>query len=216
MAIYARRNWIITNFGPNIVLTQPLKAGQVLVYDECKGSFINEDGSTALSGAVPIVPDIPARDALIPTLDPGSMVFVEDSGNGNHEYAVYMWNGTSFITISTQNSAEADANTISFTLYYNSPAVNLLGSILPGHRAVNITVDVVIPFDGPGATLSIGDAQNGVTGLMDTSENDLTSIQDFMTEGKYVYTGTQEVNFSAYYTAMGSTQGQAEIIVSYV
>lgn len=215
MGIYARRNYIITNFGPNIVLTQPLAAGQTLIYDQTKGSFINQVGS-ATAGAVSVVADIPSRNALTPSLNPGALVFVQDSGTGSHEYALYMWDGNTYQTISTQNSAEADANTVSYTLNYNSSPSILLGSIAPGHRAVNITVDVITPFDGVGATLSVGDAQNGPTGLMDTTQNDLTTIDQFMTEGKYVYTGSVDENFFIYYSAAGSTQGQAEIIVSYV
>lgn len=214
MAVYARRNWIVTNFGPNIVLTQPLAAGQTLVYDVSKGSFINENGGGSSAGEIPIVANIAARDALIPSIGPGQLIFVQDAGSG--EYAIYMWSGAFFTTISTQNSAAADANTVSFLLEYNSPATILLGSISPGHRAVNITIDTLVPFDGIGAGVSIGDLQNSPTSLMDIDQNDLSLVDQYMTEGKYVYTGTQEVNFLAYYTAAGSTMGQAEIIVSYV
>ena len=213
MAIYARRNLIFTNFGPNVLLTQPLQPGQTLVYDPDIGSFVNENNSAA-SGSVIVVADIPSRDALSPTLGIGALVYVQDTGSG--QYALYMWNGSAFITMSTQNSAEADANTIVYDLNYNSPATIVLGNILPGHRAVNITVDVITPFDGAGATLSIGDLQFGPTGLMDTSQNDLATVQDYVTEGTYVYTGTDPVEFLAYYSASGSTVGHAEIIVSYV
>lgn len=51
MSIYARKNFIINPSGPNVLLTQPLTNGAVLVFDAALGSFVNQSLSDLITGA---------------------------------------------------------------------------------------------------------------------------------------------------------------------
>lgn len=218
MSIYARRNWVISQFGPNIVLTQPLVGGQVLLYDALKGSFINAPAQDVPgSSAVITVDNITQRNALSGLSD-GTLVFVKDTGNGSNEYAMYMWSTTTltWLTIATQDSANTDANTFTFTLNYNSPTTIDLGKISAGHRAVTVSISVLVPFNGATPTVTIGDDTNGSSDLMSTSENDLEATGEYQSSGNFVYPPGDETVVKAYYNSGGSTIGQAVIIVSYV
>lgn len=266
MAIYARRNLLIASFGPNVLLTQPLTNGQVLVYDAQRGSFINSPGSelftasnqgtgvpvfdekvgsdfefntlvagpnvtidkvgnninisanVAGAGVVLVVPNNASRDALIPDLTNGALVFVQDDGRGNHEYALYIWSASSssFKLVSTEDSSNVDARSIAYTLNANSDSEIILGHISPGSRVVDVSIRILVPFDGVAPTVSIGDDINGNSVHMRVTDSDLTVLEQFQTESNFIYTGTQEVDVKAYYSADGSTIGQAQIIVSYV
>jgi len=262
MGIYARRNLVIANFGPNVLLTQPLTNGQILVYDAQRGSFINAsneissaanlgtgvpvfeeqsgttlefnslvagenvqitntDGNITISAnsssesVVQTVPNIAARNALT-GLANGALVLVQDTGTGSDQYALYMWLNSTWITIATQDSAETDANTFTYTLNFNSPTTIPLGYISAGHRGVEITVDVVTAFNGLNPSLTIGDAINGPASLMPANLNDLTTAGNYDTEGNFVYAGPNDTLINVYFNSGSSTVGQAIVIVSYV
>ena len=160
---------------------------------------------------------IAERNALTGVVD-GNLVLVKDIGNGSNEYGLYMWMAAtnSYIVLSTQDSAIMDGNTWTYTVNYDSAPVIVLGSISSGHRAMNVTVKVIVPFNGTLPLLGIGDDVNGSGSVMSASENDLASAGQYAAEGTVVYTGSVETPIKAYYTANGSTAGQAKIILSYV
>lgn len=269
MSIYARRNLLIAAFGPNMLLTQPLQAGQVMLYDPTKGGFINSPSSDLVNAAnlgtgvhvydgkvglglngaelqfntlvagpnvsvdkignniqissnvsgpgsgVLVVLDIPSRDALIPSFTSDALVFVQS--DQDNEYALYLWDFTNtiFKKLATQDSAETDAKSLSYTLNFNSSSTIILGNVSPGSRVVGVSIRVITPFNGT-PLLSIGDDTNGVDVHMDPSFNDLTVLDQFVSESNFTYTGTQDTDIKAYFNTGGCTVGQAQIIVSYV
>jgi hypothetical protein len=216
MSIYARRNLLIASFGPNVLLTQPLTNGQVLVYDAQRGSFVNSPGSelftasnhgtgvpvfdekvgsdfefntlvagpnvtinkvgnniniaanVAGAGIVLVVATKADRDALIPSLTDGSMIFVQNDERGNNEYALYLWSASAhdFKLISTQDSSNVDARSLAYTLNANSPTVINLGDVSPGSRVVDakgrVTSAAAVP-SGTGSVTSVV-AGAGLTG----------------------------------------------------
>jgi len=266
MGVYARRNFVIANFGPNVLLTQPLTNGQVLVYNAQLGSFVNQPGSelftasnlgtgvpvfgekqgsdfefntltagagiditkdsqgnitisgnTSGAAAVLMVGTIAERNALT-GLSNGTLVFVQNTGTGSSSYALYMWNSntSTWTLIGTEESAEGDANTFTYTLNPSSPTKIPLGYISAGHRAVEITVNTLLAFNGSSPTLTIGDDTNGPSSLMASNLNDLENAGDYDSEGSFVYPGPNDTLINAYFNSGSSTIGQAIIIVSYV
>jgi len=264
MAIYSRRNIVLSAQGPNVLLTQPLTNGQVLVFDAQLGSFVNQPSSSLFSasnlgngvnvfaaqqgtdfefnsltagpnvqienvnGNIQIsanvsaqnnilrVADIPSRNALQNLAD-GALVFVNDTGTGSGQYALYMWNLSlsTWITISTEESAKTDANTYTYVLEFNSSSKIPLGYISSGHRAVEITVSVLGTFNGLNPSLSIGDDINGQSNLMDTSLTDLTQLGNYESSSNFVFEGNDTL-INIYFNSGGSSVGLAKIIVSYV
>jgi hypothetical protein len=265
MSIYARRNFVIANFGPNVLLTQPLTNGQVLVYNAQLGSFINQPGSelftasnlgtgipvfaekqgsdfefnsliagpnvqlanvdgniqisatgSTTSSSILVVNNIADRNAL--TVPDGTLVFVKDTGTGTMEYAFYMWSATAsaWVTLGTQESANSDANTFTYTISAGSATKIPLGYISSGHRAVDVSVSVLLPFNGISPTLTIGDDTNGAASLMTANDNDLTNEGEYNSSANFVYSGSLDTLINAYFNSGSSTVGQAIIIVSYV
>ena len=242
MAVFARRNLLIAAFGPNILLTQPLSTGHVSIYDADKKGFVNTpisdvifnnleagpninitqvDGKTLISassggaGGVLVVANIAARDALIPSFTGDSLVFVQTDTDG--EYSMYLWDyfNTTFKKIATQDSAETDAKSLSYTLNWNSSSTITLGNISAGGRVVDVSIRVITPFNGT-PLLTVGDDINGVAVHMDSDINDLTVADQYISESNFTYLDTLDTDIKAYFNAGGATVGQAQIIVSYV
>lgn len=135
-----------------------------------------------------VVADITARNALS-GLAAGDIVYVTDaSGNpadaGAGEYAVYLWNGSAFVLIATQDSARSDSLTSSVNLTPASSGSISLGRIGNGARVVAISVDVTEAFDGSFAFV-VGDAGDADR-LVDGNDVDLASV------GTYVITPTYQ------------------------
>jgi hypothetical protein len=187
------------------------------------GIFSAENGEKAAAlyveeGLVPVrtaqmtvVADIAERDALN-TLA-GDQAFVQDKGNG--EWAQYLWDGTVWIILSTEDSATVDADTIFLTVTFSDTGTLPIGTISNNSRVTLVTVDVITPFDGS-PTLTVGDSGDPAR-LMDDSLHDLTVAGDYHTDhSDYVYDGGSDVTINAYFDPGGSTAGEANIILSYL
>ncbi len=263
MPIYARRNLLISSFGPNVLLTQPLTNGQVLVYDAQLGSFINSPGSELFTatnlgtgqhvfhgkvgsdfqfdslvaganvqisettpgnitisanvrgaGVVQVVADIATRDSLIPTLPDGALVFVQH--DLDNEYSMYMWDLTlaQFRLLSTQDSADVDAKSLTYTITATSASEIVIGNVSPGTRVVEVSVRVIEAFDAP-AEVTVGDDLDHARHITG-DESDLELVEQFYSESAYVYGGVLDTDIKVFFSANGATQGVAQIVVSYV
>lgn len=211
MPLYSRKNLVINTNGPDpLKLLQPVSNGQVLIFDAALGSFVPEP----IDNVSVVATDISERDALASSLGEGATVFVKDTGQG--ESAFYLWDGSQFVLISTFDSAQTDAQTLSVDLTHSSPSQTVLGRVSPTSKVVNVYVVVTQEFNGTSPTLSIGDDTNGVDIHMAASLNDLTVADTYISGSSFVYTGSLEIEIKAYLNAGGSTQGQAQVLVTYV
>ena len=86
------------------------------------------------------VPTLASRDALHPL--PGDQAYVLDTGHG--EWAIYLWDGTSWLRHGNQRSDETDARTLvtSINLATRPSGTINLGTISAGRKILNIGVDV--------------------------------------------------------------------------
>lgn len=189
--------------GTNIILTE--SGGEII---------ISASLPSGTSSIVTIANTIEDRNALIPSLQIGEQVFVNDTGEG--ENALYLWNGSEFKTISTQDSAETDAHTISYTLTPSSPSSSLIGRISPTSRVTLVTVQVIIPFDGVGASLSIGDDNLGSESIMCADLNDLSQIGNYVSTTSIIFGGSNETEIKAFFAPESSLVGVAQVLVTYV
>lgn len=146
---------------------------EVFRYVGKKGIALNHADVGA--SKVVVVDDIAARDALI-NLVAGDMVHVKDasaipSDARAGEHATYLWNGTAFTLLATQDSARADALTQKVTITPRASGTIDLGYVGNGVRVVSVSVEVTEAFDGT-MELAIGDG-TVADRLMATGENDL-------------------------------------------
>lgn len=162
-----------------------------------------------------IVADITARDALT-GLSAGDMIHVQDASGigsdaGNGEYANYLFDGTGFKLVSTEDSARSDALTQSFTLT-SSSVTSVLGKIGSGTRVVSVTIEVTSAFDG-NIEFAVGD-QTVSDRLMTTLENDPQQVGTYQTQPSYRFPYSSEADLKVTVTGSATT-GTATLIVTY-
>ena len=184
-----------------------------------------EEGLRQASSTV--VSDLTQLHSLSPFVGDQAYVINSDDGNGNNvgEWSLWIFDGSSWIETSNQDSATTDAKSLEYTLTIGSPSSINIGTISTGRRIALITVEVTTPFNGA-ATLDIGyQVQNPTlpppvpTGLMTSSLIDLTVVGTYSTSKDILFgidTPQGDITVTAKYVANGSTVGSAQIIVSYV
>lgn len=164
---------------------------------------------------VMVVADIAARNALT-GLVAGDMVHVTDASGipsdaRSGEHATYLWNGTTFTLLATQDSARSDALTQTITISPRAAGTTNLGYVGNGIRVVSVSVEVTAAFDGT-IELSIGDG-SVADRLMATNENDLQEAGVYVTNPIW-QSGSTETLLIA--TATGTaTTGSAIVTFTY-
>lgn len=163
-----------------------------------------------------VVANIAARDALT-GLVAGDIVMVTDASAiatdaGAGEYAVYMWNGSSFMLIATQDSAGADAKTQSVVLTNASSGTVALSRAGNGARIVSCSVDVTTPFDGT-FEFTVGDAGDN-DWIMTSNDHDVQAVGSYVITPTTQLTVTQETQINIYVTGT-ATVGSATVTITY-
>ena len=174
------------------------------------------------SGSTRVVTNIAARDAL--SVQVGDQAYVLNAGNG--EWALYLYNGSSWIQISNQDSSTVDAKTLTTT--FTMPAVgfgnsttNTLGNISPGRKITGISFQINTPFSGyAGVTLpniEIGTVANASL-FVNSSRSDLTDSVEFMINPEYLYpaSNSQDLQIRARCNHYQSSAGNVTVKLTYV
>ena len=188
------------------------------------GLYIEEGLRTAVST---VVSNLTQLYALSPLIGDQAYVINSDDGNGNNigEWSMWLFNGTTWIRTSTEDSASTDAKSLEYTITTSSASSINIGQISTGRRVTLITIEVLTPFDGA-ATVSIGYQVNNPSlppaepaGLMTVGLTDLTVAGTYTTSTDILF-GTDtvqgDVTITSAFVNGGSTVGSAQIIVSYV
>ena len=163
-------------------------------------------------GSTTVVADITARNALSATT--GDLAYVIDKGNG--EYAFYVYNGSTWKTLATEDSANTDANTLSATLTQaGGSSSNALGTVSDGSRITLVTVEVTQAFNTADATITVGDSGDADR-LMEDDMIDLQSVGTYTAQPGYQYSGGGDTDIVAYFSIGTSTQGSIKVAVTYV
>lgn len=155
------------------------------------------------------VPSIVARDAL--SAMSGDMAFVTDKGNG--KWGLFLFNGTVWNTISTQESAETNANTVHVQVYFDSDPAGLIDTISGDSVISIVSVEVLVPFDN-GATISIG-TDSDPSALMDVNSNDLSGASEYKSFPSFAIAAGVNADVKYFLTATGATQGHAVVAVQF-
>ena len=172
--------------------------------------------SISTSGKSYVVANIAARNALSPNTGDRAHVLdasaiATDAAPG--QYADYVWDGTSWVVTSTQDTARSEQNlTLSHTITSSSSGTINLGTIGQNARAVEVSVQVNTAFDGT-FEISIGDAGNA-TRLMDVTENDLQNLGTYLVTSPYQFPSGADTTLNIYVTGT-ATVGSASVIVTF-
>jgi hypothetical protein len=168
---------------------------------------------------ITVVSDITARNSLSNVLV-GDQAYVLNSGQ--NEWALYIWNGSAWIVVATQDSAATDANSLHHM--YTMPSsvsgdteVIDMGRISSHTRVVSVLVEVVEAFVGYSSvpTLNIGTEDNS-SELVSDAMIDLENTGSYNLTPDFHYDGATELTILATLDHYGSTTGQIKITVTYV
>jgi len=152
------------------------------------------------------------------------MAYVTDAGDG--EWGLFIYDGSSWVEVGNQDSAETDAKTI--TLDFNAPGSGFggvqtqdLANISPGARIIDIGVEVTTALSnwtGSNApTIEVGTASD-LDQFLTGDESDLETAGDYTANPNYLYPATQtnDLSLKARIYHRGATAGAFSIRVTYV
>jgi hypothetical protein len=175
--------------------------------------YIGAKGASATKSSV--VADIAARDSLTPGA--GDFVHVIDASGiptdaAAGEYADYLYDGTAWRLVATQDSARSDNLTTKVAITAASTGTISLGKVGNGARVVEVSVEVTADFDGDIA-ISVGDAGDNAR-LMGADQNDLQGAGSYVTTPIYQFPTGAETDIAIYVTG-AATVGTANVVITY-
>jgi hypothetical protein len=175
--------------------------------------YIGVKGASVTKSSV--VADIAARDTLIAAA--GDFVHVIDAGGiptdaAAGEYADYIYDGSAWKLVATEDSARSDNLTTKVALTAASTGTISLGKVGNGARVVEVSVEVTVDFDGSIA-ISVGDAGDNAR-LMGADQNDLQGAGSYVTTPIYQFPTGSETDIAIYVTGT-ATVGAANVIITY-
>jgi len=164
------------------------------------------------SGGTTVVANVFALNAL--SAQTGDTAYVIDSGNGEWKFMIY--DGSSWVQLSDEDSADVDANTITATVTQAGGTGNTtIGTVSNNSRITLVSVEVITPFDDTNATLTVGDSGDNDR-LVTNDEIDISSTGTYAVQPAYQYTSGSDTDIVAYLNIGSSTQGEVKILVSYM
>ena len=173
-------------------------------------------------GMVKVVSNIAARDAL--NAQVGDQAHVLTAADG--EWALYLYDGSSWTKISDADSSTVDARTYTTTFTmpisgFGVSTTNLLGNISPGGKIESVSIKVNTPFTGHSGgepNIEIGTLADPDV-YCDSPSNDLTETSGrFLCTPEYVYpsSNAQDEQIRARCNHYNATAGNVTVVVTYV
>ena len=160
-----------------------------------------------------VVADITDRDNLNPGI--GDMVHVLDDGTGS--YALYLWDGTAWKQLATEESAFVDARSFEVSYSVGDATTIFLGNVSVDRKIESISADVDVAFDDPAANVLVGTISD--PDLLFNSDFAKLSVADtYVTNPEYFTTdaGGQDTPFYVTVDPQSSTVGNVTVTITYV
>jgi len=160
-----------------------------------------------------VVADITDRDVLTPGI--GDMVHVLDDGTGS--YALYLWDGTAWRQLATEESAYVDARSYEVSYSVGDSTTILLGNVSVNRKIESISADVTVAFDDASANVLVGTV--GDPDLLFTSNyGDLGTISTYKADPEFFTSdpGGQDTPFYVTIDPQAATVGNVTVTITYV
>lgn len=160
--------------------------------------------------------DITARNAMT-GMATGDIVFVTDASGipadaAPGQYAVYMWTGSVWKVIATEDSAESDDKVVSVSIDNTATGTVAVNTARAHASVVSVQVQVTSAFDGNMA-VSVGtSADNSI--LIGAMESDLQTAGTYVLTMNTMLSATLATPVNVYITGTATT-GTATITVTY-
>lgn len=211
--------------------------GEILIYEDSTlwqdetGIFSGHTGSLPLAmnieqgvrtGGTTVVSTIAARDGLQPAA--GDQAYVVNKGDG--EWGLYLYTGSEWSLLGTQDSATVDAKTLTTTFTmpaggFGNSTTNTLGNISPGRKIVEVSVTVNTVFTGFDGSIKpnieVGTISNASL-FVSATTNDLTEVSTYIASPDFLYpaSNTQDLQIRVRCNHFQSTAGNVTIKLTYV
>lgn len=177
-----------------------------------KAAGIYISGSSGMkTSSSTVVPNMAARNLLSATV--GDQAMVLNKGDG--EWGLYLHDGSNWIPIASQESAETDARTVTVVVTPTSATSGFICEMNGGSSVTSISVNVVTAFDG-NPSLTVGDSTR-VDRLMGANESDPLTLGKYVCTPNFFYPDTGgDVDVRYGFDPGGSTVGLIRLSVTYV
>ena len=160
-----------------------------------------------------VVADIPARDALAPNM--GDMAFVLN--DGTNSFALYVWDGSTWNLIGTEESAQVDARTYEIDYSVGDATTILLGNVSVDRKIETVSADITVAFDDATANILVGTV--GDPDLLfggNDAETDVVGTYSVSPEYFYEDAGNQDAQFYVTIDPQAATVGNVTVKITYV
>ena len=160
-----------------------------------------------------IVSTIAARNALSPGM--GDMTYVINDGTGS--YALYLWNGSDWQQLATEESAHVDAGTYEIDYTIGDTTLILLGNVSVDRKVQRVSAEVTVAFDDNLANVSVGTTADPDLLFTPGSVN-LSATGTYLNNPEY-YTANingQDEQFYVTIDPQTSTVGNVTVKITYI
>lgn len=219
--------------GESLLRLSRSNGGEILILDSSlnfqndTGVFSGQNGSLPLAlnveqgirtGGTSVVADIAARDALNALV--GDQAYVLNAGLG--EWALYLYDGSSWTQVATQDSSTVDARTLTTTFtgpFSGNVDVQALGSVSPGRKITTVSVEVTDTLTGG---TSLPELFVGISAdpdlLMAPTDSNLQIVDDYVVLPEYVHPSGSgsELNIQAVLNHYDASKGIVTVKVTYL
>ena len=169
-------------------------------------------GPRGYVNAVQLVDTPDERDALT-DLNPGDQIFVRDDGNGL--WSAYLYDDVAgLVLITSQEISTSSPGSRNLMLGAASDLEGSFAQMLYGSRVLDLTVEVIEPFDGT-ASIRLFNAADGAV-LMDDVISDLSTPGRYTVFPAYQYLLGAESDLRYHFTKSAVTTGTLRISVSFI
>ena len=148
------------------------------------------------------------------TGDTGYVIDMEDP-EGQGEWGYFIYDGSAWVMVSTEDGAGIDAKSFKQIVQWNGAAQTIIHRVSHNVRVLNVSVELIVAFDGAGASITVGDAGDNDR-FMEISENDLHSVGKYYSFPNHLYNEATEQEVIAFLTPGSASQGTAEVLITYV
>ena len=160
-----------------------------------------------------VIADITDRDLLSPAV--GDMAYVLNDGTGS--FALYLWDGTAWRQLATEESAQVDARTYEVDYGVGDATTIFLGNVSVDRKIQSVSADVTVAFDDATANVLVGTV--GDPDLLFTSgAGDLSVTDLYVANPEYFVedAGGQDAQYYVTVDPQAATVGNVTVKITYV
>jgi hypothetical protein len=143
------------------------------------------------------------------------MAYVLNDGTGS--FALYLWDGSAWRQLATEESALVDARTFEIDYSVGDATSIFLANVSVGRKIESVSADITVAFDDPATSVSVGSLANPDLLFTDAmlnvsvADNYLANPEYFVEDGS-----GQDAQYYVTVDPQASTVGTVTVKITYV